>query len=90
MPINHLSLGKHVFARSRALYKLVAAKKISLAGNKKLKIYGTLTCTAGKRMKVENRVFFANETDAIANGYRPCGRCMPGEYGKWKTINGTI
>ena len=90
MAIDHTILGDKAFARSRELYKLIVTEKISLAGNKKLKIYGTLTCTAGKRMKVKNRVFFANETDAIANGYRPCGRCMPGEYGKWKTINGTI
>jgi hypothetical protein len=32
--------------------------EICLGGNRKLKIYGTLKCASGKRMKRENRVFF--------------------------------
>jgi DNA/RNA endonuclease YhcR with UshA esterase domain len=50
--------------------------KIRLAGNKKLKIYGTLHCKSGKRMKKENRVFFESEDEAIKLGYRPCGHCV--------------
>jgi methylphosphotriester-DNA--protein-cysteine methyltransferase len=30
------------------------------------------------------RVFFANEKDAIAAGYRPCGRCLRDKYNEWK------
>lgn len=48
-------------------------------------------------MKVENRVFFKDETEALANGYRPCGHCMKNKYAIWKkekkasthTANGT-
>lgn len=31
--------------------------RICLGGNKKLKIYGTLQCNSGKRMKKGHRVF---------------------------------
>ena len=88
--IDHLFLGKKPFTRGRVLHQLIAAGEIKLAGNKKLKIYGTLNCASGKRMKVENRVFFKNDDEAIANGYRPCGNCMPADYKLWKQNNGTI
>jgi methylphosphotriester-DNA--protein-cysteine methyltransferase len=88
--IGHLKLVKKPLTRSRVLYKLIAAGEIKLAGNKKLKIYGTLNCASGKRMKVENRVFFKNQEEAISNGYRPCGNCLAAEYKIWKNNNGTI
>jgi methylphosphotriester-DNA--protein-cysteine methyltransferase len=56
--------------------QLIRAKKILLAGNKNLKIYGTLHCGSGKRMKRSNRVFFENEKEAITLGYRPCKNCF--------------
>ena len=61
----------------------------TLGGNKKLKIYGKLDCPSAKRwidkgMYVQNRVFFANEEDAINAGYRPCAVCMKKEYQEWK------
>jgi methylphosphotriester-DNA--protein-cysteine methyltransferase len=61
--------------------------KIRLAGNKKLKIYGTLHCKSGKRMKKENRVFFKDEKEAIDYGYRPCAICMSAKYSEWKIKN---
>ena len=61
--------------------------KIRLAGNKKLKIYGTLHCKSGKRMKKENRVFFKDEKEAIDYGYRPCAICMSAMYSEWKIKN---
>jgi hypothetical protein len=61
---------------------------ICFGGNKKLKIYGTLQCRSGKRMKWENRVFFSTEEDALQHGFRPCGHCMKQAYQKWK--NGPI
>ena len=88
--IDHLNLGKKPLTRSRALYQLIAAGQIKLGGNKKLKIYGKLNCASGKRMKIENRVFFKNEEEAIAFGYRPCGNCLTAEYKIWKKKNGTI
>jgi methylphosphotriester-DNA--protein-cysteine methyltransferase len=62
--------------------------EICLGGNQKLKIYGTLKCASGKRMKRENRVFFYSEEEAKKNGFRPCGHCMKTKYQKWK--NGLI
>ncbi|PKB18784.1 Ada metal-binding domain-containing protein [Flavobacterium sp. 5] len=57
---------------------------ICFGGNQKLKIYGTLQCKSGKRMKKENRVFFISENEAIESGFRPCGHCMKENYQKWK------
>lgn len=62
--------------------------EICFGGNRKLKIYGTLKCSSGKRMKRENRVFFLSENEAKKSGFRPCGHCMKPEYLKWK--NGLI
>jgi len=58
--------------------------EITLGGNKQLKIYGTLQCNSGKRMKKENRVFFISENEALKNGYRACGHCMKNKYKHWK------
>ncbi|HET6769417.1 MAG TPA: Ada metal-binding domain-containing protein [Chitinophagaceae bacterium] len=66
------------------LFRKLKNKEIALAGNKKLKIYGTLNCTSGKRMKKENRVFFAGEKEAKESGYRPCGNCMKIKYNDWE------
>lgn len=63
---------------------LIKNGDIVLGGNKQLKIYGTLHCTSGKRMKVQNRVFFTSENEAITEGYRPCGHCMRKAYKVWK------
>jgi methylphosphotriester-DNA--protein-cysteine methyltransferase len=82
--IKHTELGVHPFKRSRELKKLLDSDEITFAGNLKLKIYGKLDCTTGKRMKTENRVFFASEADAISLGYRPCGHCMHDVYKAWK------
>jgi methylphosphotriester-DNA--protein-cysteine methyltransferase len=57
---------------------------ICFGGNKKLKIYGTLQCASGKRMKRKNRVFFSTEDDALQHGFRPCGHCMKQYYQQWK------
>jgi methylphosphotriester-DNA--protein-cysteine methyltransferase len=67
------------------LRQLIRSKEISLGGYKKAKIYGTLHCASGKRMKKENRVFFKDEKEALAHGYRPCAHCLPDKYRQWKT-----
>ena len=80
----HIDLGQNISARKRNVRQLVKQSKIVLGGNKKLKIYGTLNCPSGKRMKTENRVFFCSEREAIQNGYRPCGNCLKQKYQDWK------
>lgn len=60
---------------------------ICFAGNNKLKIYGTLKCKSGKRMKKENRVFFKSEQEALENNFRPCGHCLNQKYKEWTYLN---
>ena len=66
----------HASLSETDLRKMVRKYKTVFGGNKKLKIYGTLHCKSGKRMKKGNRVFFISETEAVENGYRPCKHCM--------------
>ena len=82
--IAHIELGDMPFTRNRRLKVLIDAGKVKLGGNRKLKIYGTMDCASGKRMKAENRVFFESEIEAMNAGYRPCGHCMRKQYSMWK------
>jgi methylphosphotriester-DNA--protein-cysteine methyltransferase len=66
------------------LSKLIRSGTITLAGNQRLKIYGTLSCSSGKRMNKQNRVFFSDEAEALQSGYRPCCHCLHSEYLRWK------
>ena len=75
---------KHSEINDKDLRSQIKLMKICFGGNRSLKIYGTLQCKSGKRMKKENRVFFVSESEAIKNGFRPCGHCMKGKYQKWK------
>jgi methylphosphotriester-DNA--protein-cysteine methyltransferase len=75
---------KHPSINSRQIKKLIRSASITLAGNLRLKIYGTLQCTSGKRMKKQNRVFFKDESEAIELGFRPCGHCLHSKYMEWK------
>lgn len=82
--ITHLELGENAFGRVRLLKALMDKGEVQFAGNSKLKIYGTLNCSSGKRMKTANRVFFRSEAEAKSMGYRPCGHCMRRVYLQWK------
>lgn len=77
---------RHDDANQNQLFRLIKAGLITLAGNRKLKIYGHLNCSSGKRMKKENRVFFKDAAEAKANGFRPCGHCMRELYKEWKRV----
>lgn len=70
MPLNHIN------ASAGEIRSFIRSGKIRLAGNKRLKIYGKLDCSSGKRMKTINRVFFGSENEALAAGYRACKKCM--------------
>lgn len=74
----------HECVSDAELWRAIRSKAIILGGNKQLKIYGTLHCASGKRMKRTNRVFFASAEEAIESGFRPCGHCMRSEYQTWK------
>jgi DNA/RNA endonuclease YhcR with UshA esterase domain len=79
-----LKMIAHEILTKSDLVKLLKSKKIILAGNKKLKIFGSLDCGSGKRLKKMNRVFFSSQKDATELGYRPCGHCMEISYKLWK------
>jgi methylphosphotriester-DNA--protein-cysteine methyltransferase len=72
------------------LWKLIKSRQIQLGGNLRLRIYGTLSCSSGKRMKKQNRVFFKNETEAIVLGFRPCGHCLKEKYKEWMSKNQVV
>lgn len=82
--IFHFQLGRRGFERSRKLKTMMDHGDLLFAGNRKLKIYGLLSCKSGKRMKIENRVFFASEEEAVSHGYHPCGHCLKQAYQSWK------
>ncbi len=79
---------RHIAISNDKLKSQIRKGTIAWGGNQKLKIYGLLNCSSGKRMKKINRIFFASEQEALLNGYRPCGHCMSGAYKKWK--NGSL
>ena len=83
--IRHDEIGAENFKTSRKLRRMIHDRAVTLAGNQNLKIYGLLSCGSGKRMKRSNRVFFADQRDALTHGYRPCGHCMREAYLKWKS-----
>ena len=63
--------------------------KGTLGGHRKLKLYGRLDCPSALYFianghYVKYRVFFLDESDAIAAGYRPCAKCLPEKYKRWK------
>ncbi|ATL46130.1 metal-binding protein [Chitinophaga caeni] len=82
----HSELGGTRYERAKCLWKLTVDGKIKYAGNKALKIYGSLQCKSGRRMKMTNRVFFADQEEARNAGYRPCGHCMKKDYQQWKLL----
>ena len=82
--VHHIALGGNDIERRMQVRLLIAEGKIKYGGYKLKRIYGRLGCAMGKRMKVENRVFFISEAEALQAGYRPCGHCMKEAYHSWK------
>ena len=75
---------RHSDISASDLRSKIRKREIRWGGNRQLKIYGTLSCASGKKMKKENRVFFSTEEEALQNKYRPCGHCKKASYKKWK------
>ncbi|MEQ8301856.1 MAG: Ada metal-binding domain-containing protein [Cyclobacteriaceae bacterium] len=77
---------RHSEISSHELRQALKSGMYALAGNARLKIYGLLTCTSGKRILKKNRIFFKNKTEAVQLGYRPCGHCLADDYQEWKEL----
>nr|WP_239482284.1 Ada metal-binding domain-containing protein [Pseudomonas insulae] len=62
----------------------------TLGGHRRSRIYGRLDCPVALRLIAKghdlrrNRVFFLDAASARAAGYRPCARCLPEAYRRWK------
>jgi methylphosphotriester-DNA--protein-cysteine methyltransferase len=62
----------------------------TLGGHRRNRVYGRLDCPSALRWLAKpgyvpkHRVFFADESTAIAAGYRPCAVCLPEAYRAWK------
>lgn len=82
--IKHIELGENALDRIIAVNSLIRKGEITLAGHGRAKIYGLLSCASGKRIKVERRVFFKNEAEAIDAGFRPCCHCMYKKFKQWQ------
>lgn len=78
-------------------YKLLGADGVpyespvkgELGGHARTRVYGRLDCPVAlsllrRGFQPRHRVFFANEADAIAAGFRPCGACLRAKYREWK------
>ena len=66
----------------------------TMGGHRRGRIYGRLDCRVAARALARggyraHRVFFADESAAVAAGYRPCAACLPDRYQRWKTV-GTL
>ncbi|MGC6452711.1 MAG: Ada metal-binding domain-containing protein [Candidatus Puniceispirillaceae bacterium] len=66
------------------LRRLILGGHIRYGGNLRLRIYGRLDCSSGKRMKRASRVFFGDAAAARAPGLRPSGHCRRDDYARWK------
>lgn len=67
----------------------------TLGGHRGRRLYGRLDCPSALRAiarggYVAQRVFFLDEPQARAAGYRPCGVCLPDAYLAWKTQRGAL
>ena len=80
----------HIDIDATMLHRKIKQHEINFGGNKQLKIYGTLQCKSGRRMKKENRVFFISEREAVNMGYRACGRCMKSKYKQCKNKKSSL
>jgi len=78
--IRHNDIDQHT------LLQLIRHGHIRFAGNNRLKIYGKLNCTSGKRMMIDNRVFFSSIEEAEALEFRPCGHCLRAAYREYISV----
>ena len=61
----------------------------TLGGHRGGRLYGRLDCPSalramGRGPYVQYRVFFADDGNATAAGYRSCAVCLPTRYQRWK------
>ncbi|WP_082016580.1 metal-binding protein [Cupriavidus sp. IDO] len=66
----------------------------TLGGHRGRRIYGRFDCRAALQAiarggYIKQRIFFLDESIAIAAGFRPCAVCMTERYAAWKRAQAT-
>lgn len=66
-----------------------------LGGHARTQVYGRLDCPVAlsllrRGFQPRHRVFFADESVAIAASYRPCGACLRDKYREWKRTGTSV
>ena len=66
-----------------------------LGGHARTRVYGRLDCPVAlsllrRGFKPRHRVFFADESVAIAAGYRPCGACLREKYAEYRRTGASV
>lgn len=59
------------------LLKASAQEDCEFVGSKNTKVFHTLECGLGKKIKPENKKEFETRDEAMEEGYRPCKVCKP-------------
>jgi hypothetical protein len=66
-----------------------------LGGHSRTRVYGRLDCPVAlsllrRGFTPRHRVFFQDESVAIAAGYRPCGACLRAKYQEFKRTGASV
>jgi len=72
-----------------------SAEKGLLGGHARTRVYGRMDCPVAlsllrRGFQPRHRVFFADESVAIAAGYRPCGACLREKYREYKRTGAPV
>ena len=60
-----------------ALVLPIIALAVTYVGNKNSYVFHYQGCRAERKMRIHNKVYFSNRSEAIDFGMRPCGICRP-------------
>jgi len=66
-----------------------------LGGHARTRVYGRMDCPVAlsllrRGFQPRHRVFFKDESVAIAAGYRPCGACLREKYREFKRTGASV
>jgi micrococcal nuclease len=73
-----LQAQRNAMSAKRGIWLNWKEKEGEILGNKKSRRFHLKTCPYGKKIKHQNRIFFAGSRDAFWAGFAPCKRCLPG------------
>ncbi|UCH19464.1 MAG: thermonuclease family protein [Deltaproteobacteria bacterium] len=71
-----LRVQREAMSARRGLWRDLIENAEEYIGNRGSKRFHLKTCPFGKKIKIKNRVYFANKWDAFWAGYAPAKRCI--------------